>query len=175
LEDEVQIENEALEHSFGKLTLMIQNLVANHQFKILKSLIESGLVKLCQKILMKFIALVDGNFKMNNEQDDVVQDFIQLNLASDSRNNSNSVPQLALFPNQKDSSDPLMCNFDLLSLNSGAIQLAKNMTKILLELSLICCNSPDMKQSIAMIYYLVQKTSYLNILKCSMFLIDLDV
>jgi len=39
LEDEVQIENEALEHSFGKLTLMIQNLVANHQFKILKSLI----------------------------------------------------------------------------------------------------------------------------------------
>jgi len=175
LDDDILIENEALEHSFSVLTLMVQNLVQNYKFKILKSLIESGLIKLCQKILYYFISLVDGSFKMPNEDDNLVQDFIQLNMPVDSRNFSNSIPQIAALPNSQTSMKSKRTNFDLLTLSSGAIQLAKNMTQILLDLSSIYRNSPEPEQSIAMIYHLVLKTDYLNILKSSMFLIDLDV
>ena len=143
LDDDILIENEALEHSFSVLTLMVQNLVQNYKFKILKSLIESGLIKLCQKILYYFISLVDGSFKMPNEDDNLVQDFIQLNMPVDSRNFSNSIPQIAALPNSQTSMKSKRTNFDLLTLSSGAIQLAKNMTQILLALSSIYRNSPE--------------------------------
>lgn len=113
LEDENQIENEAFEHFFEVLTFMVENLVQNSKFKILKSLIESGLIKLCQKVLYKFIALVDGSFKTRNENDNLVYDFIELNMPGDSRNISNSLPQIAELPSVQTSLKSKRTNFYL--------------------------------------------------------------
>lgn len=143
---------------------MTRDLVRNNEFKVLKSVLDVGLIQVCYKILRILVSHIDRDIEL----EEGMRDFIQSN--NNNQESISSLPQATYRSPRSNKS-----KFNLMNLSLGAIELAKNMSQILMDLSSICINSPDPEQSMGMIYYLIKKTEFLKILKQSIFLVDLDV
>ena len=96
---------------------MTRDLVKNFEFKVLKSVLEIGLIQVCQKVLWILVSHIDKDIEINEG----MRDFIYSN--NNENDSTGSLPKATYLSPRSDKT-----KFDLMNLSLGAIELAKNMS-----------------------------------------------